>query len=69
MTRIYSTPEEHLKHYPEARTSTLAWIAIRNAKTEQVARENAEEALRNKPRLKPQRKLNAFLKKILEFLK
>lgn len=60
MKRIYSTPEEHLKHYPEARTSTLAWIAKRNA---------VNEALRNKPRLKPQRKLNAFLKTIWEFLK
>lgn len=51
MTRFHSTPEEHLKHYPEARTSTLAWIAKRNATT---------EALRNKPRLKQESKLNGF---------
>ena len=65
MKRIYSTPEEHLKHYPEARTSTLAWIAIRNAKTEQVARENAEHALRNKPRLKQEPKMNGFKRFLL----
>lgn len=60
MTRVYPTPEEHLKHYPEARTSTLAWIAKRNATT---------EALRNKPRLKQESKLNKLFKRIREFLK
>lgn len=51
MTRLYSTPEEHLKRYPAARTSTLAWIAKRNAKLEE---------LRNKPRLERESKWNAF---------
>lgn len=51
MTRMHSTPEEHLKHYPNARTSTLAWIAARNDMTEK---------LRNKPRLNHESKPNVL---------
>ena len=60
MTRMYSTPGEHLKHYPHSRRTTLAQIANQLAKTGQLNRENAEEALRNKPRLKQESKLNGF---------
>lgn len=51
MTRVYSTPEEHLKRYPAARTSTLAWIAKRNAKLDE---------LRNKPGIKRESRPNVF---------
>ncbi len=53
MTRLYSTPEEHLKHFPKARKSTLALIPKRNATT---------EALRNKTRLDREPKPNAFIR-------
>lgn len=60
MTRMYSTPEEHLKHYPYSRRTTLAHIETRLATTRKLERENEEEALRNKPRLNRKLKQNAF---------
>ncbi|TAA49609.1 hypothetical protein [Shinella sp. JR1-6] len=60
MRRTYYTVEEHIRAFPHSRRSSLKRIE---------ALEKTNAALRNKPRLKPQHKLNAFLKKIWEFLK
>ncbi|TAA49797.1 hypothetical protein [Shinella sp. JR1-6] len=60
MRRTYYTVSEKLQAEPHTRRTTIERLEAFEAKY---------AALRNKPRLKPQRKLNAFLKKILEFLK
>jgi hypothetical protein len=53
MTRLRLTIQDHLRDYPNARPSTLAYIAKRHEKF---------EALRNKPRLKHEPKPNLFIR-------
>ena len=37
------TALDHLRKYPNARPSTLAWIALRDAKTEQLRAERPQK--------------------------